>query len=168
MSDKTPASPEVVRQAWRTRPFSMLGATVFGVGHLPGGPGTYAAALSLPAIWWLSHLPLLTHVAIFVVVTAASCYWSDRAGTALGVHDSRRIVIDEVVGVWLALLFFAEFGIWEGLVGFVLFRIFDVWKPPPIRKVDEAFSNGIGVVADDLVAGLYAIPFVALTGWLIG
>lgn len=167
MTDKQPAPAAVVRQAWSDRPFSMLGATVFGVGHIPGGPGTYAAALSVPVIWGLSRLPLPIHAAIFVVVTAASCLWAERAGKALKVHDSRRIVIDEVVGVWLTLLFFSEFGLWEGIVGFVFFRIFDVWKPPPIRRVDQTLSNGVGVIVDDLLAGIYAIPFVAGTRWAI-
>ncbi len=165
MSDKTPAPREVVVAAWKSRPFSMLGATFFGVGMLPGGPGTYAAALCLPAVWGLSHLPLWLHAIVFAVVTGVSCIWSERAGQALGVHDSRRIVIDEVVGVWLALLFFAEFGLVEAAVGFVFFRLFDIWKPYPIRLVDQRFSNGVGVIADDLVAGLYAIPFVAIAHW---
>jgi phosphatidylglycerophosphatase A len=167
MGEKERASAATVRQAWRERPGSMLGATFFGAGLLPGGPGTYAAALSVPVIALLWRLPLALHIGLFVVVTAASCLWAERAGRALGVHDSRRIVIDEVVGVWLALIVAPDFGLWEAIVGFVAFRVFDVWKPPPIRRVDETFSNGVGVIADDLVAGLYAIPFVLLTRYFV-
>ncbi|QDG51216.1 phosphatidylglycerophosphatase A [Persicimonas caeni] len=154
------------RQAWRQAPVSMFFSTFFGVGHIPGGPGTYAAALFTPAIVWMSTWPLGWRVGPFVVVTLLSMWWADRAGKALGEHDSRRIVMDEVVGVWATLVWFSNLSWLAALVGLVLFRIFDVTKPPPARRLDDEGDNGITVIADDLVAGVWAIPGVVLVVWL--
>ena len=151
------------RAAWRAAPVSMLLATWFGVGHIPGGPGTYAAILSLPAIWAASALPLPARLIACIALTAASCVWSDRAERALGEEDSRRIVIDEVVGVWIALVCFAELSLAQLIIGCVAFRVLDIWKPWPIRPLTDRFTGGVAVVIDDVFAGLLAIPLVALT-----
>lgn len=157
-----------LRQAWRKAPFSMLGATFFGVGHLPGGPGTYAAVLVTPAIVWMSAWPLMSRMGLFTLVTLASVYWAEHAGRALAEHDSRRIVIDEVVGVWLALVWFDQLGWLSALVGLVAFRVLDVIKPPPARRIDDTGTGGLSVIADDLVAGLWAVPAVILVRWFGG
>ena len=146
----------------------MAFATVGGIGHLPGGPGTYAAVAFTPVVMWMSHWPLGWRLAALAVVTVLSCYWSGVAGRALNEPDSRRIVIDEVVGVWVTLVWFDALEWWPAVVGLVAFRIFDMTKPPPARYFDESHSSGFAVVADDIVAGLYAIPFVLLVLWLGG
>jgi len=169
-SDNIPSPPPKpsARQAWRQAPFSMLGATFCGVGHLPGGPGTYAAALFTPAIVWMSAWPLISRLGFFALITLASIYWAEYAGRALGEHDSRRIVIDEVVGVWMALVWFDQLTWLSALVGLVAFRIFDITKPPPARRIDDNGTGGLSVIADDLVAGLWAVPVVILIRWLWG
>ena len=146
----------------------MFFATVGGIGHLPGGPGTYAAIVFTPLVVWMSHWPLGWRLGLLLVVTAVSCYWSDVAGRLLREPDSSRIVIDEVVGVWVTLVWFDELGWWAALVGLVAFRIFDITKPPPARYFDDHHSSGVAVVADDVVAGVYAIPFVILVAWWLG
>ncbi len=146
----------------------MFFATVAGIGHLPGGPGTYAAAAATPLIVWMSDWPLLWRLATLIVVIVVSCYWSDVAGRLLDEPDSRRIVIDEVVGVWVTLVCFDNLGWQSALAGLVAFRIFDITKPPPARYFDDSHSGGFAVVADDIVAGLWAIPFVILVSWLFG
>jgi phosphatidylglycerophosphatase A len=149
--------------AWRAAPASMALATWFGVGHLPGGPGTYAAILSLPWIWALSHhAPLWLRLALCALLTALSCVWCGRAERALGEEDSRKIVLDEVVGVWITLAPFAQLGLVELIVGCAAFRLFDIWKPWPIRPLTDRFTGGVAVVIDDVMAGLIAIPLVAL------
>lgn len=153
-------------RAWKKAPVSMFVSTFGGVGHLPGGPGTYAAALFTPAIVWMSTWPLGWRLGPFVVVTLWAMWCADRAGRALGEHDSRRIVIDEVVGVWTTLVWFAELSWTAAVVGFVVFRIFDIIKPPPAKRIDEDGDNGVSVIADDLVAGLWAIPAVLLVRWI--
>ena len=154
-------------QAWKQAPVSMLFSTFFGVGHIPGGPGTYAAVLFTPAIVWMSDWPLAWRVGLFVVLTLASVYWADRAGKALGEHDSRHIVMDEVVGVWTTLVWFDDLGWAAALVGLAAFRILDMTKPPPARRIDDEGSGGLSVIADDLVAGVWAIPLVLLVRWLL-
>src|SRR5690554_1293594 len=169
-SDPIPSSnPKPTRrEAWRKAPVSMLGATFFGVGHIPGGPGTYAAILITPAIVGMSGWPITGRVALFTVITLASIYWAEHAGRALGEHDSRRIVIDEVVGVWMTLVWFDDLTWLSALVGLVAFRIFDITKPPPARRIDDNGTGGLSVIADDLVAGLWAILAVLLVRWIWG
>lgn len=154
------------RRAWRRAPASMLMATVFGVGHLPGGPGTYAAMLATPLIWAMSGWPLPMRLMLFILVTMLSCVWCDRAGEALDEDDSSILVIDEFVGVWCALVWFGELSWLAALVGLVAFRVFDIAKPWPCRWIDRHLHSGLGVVLDDLVAGLWSVPFVALAVWL--
>ena len=154
--------------AWRRAPVSMFFATVGGIGHLPGGPGTYAAVVFTPLIVWMSHWPLGWRLGLLALVTILSCYWSDVAGVELGEPDSSKIVIDEVVGVWVTLVWFDALGWSAALVGLVAFRIFDITKPPPARYFDDQHAGGFAVVADDVVAGLWAIPFVLLMLWLAG
>ncbi len=155
------------RSAWRARPISMLMATWFGIGHLAGGPGTYAAILSLPLIALLGHhLPLGPRVALCAAFTALSCLWSDRAERAMGEHDSRKIVVDEVVGVWVTLVWFDEPHLLTLAIGCLMFRVFDITKPPPVRAIDRAMPGGTGVVMDDVAAGVYAIPFTLAAAWL--
>ena len=122
---------------------SVLFATFFGVGFLPGGPGTYAAILSLPAIWWMTEIDLIWRVVAFSIVTVFAVFWSDAAGVYFEESDSQKIVIDEVVGVWLALLFVDEPDIATFLVGLVAFRFFDIVKPGPVRWADTHIKGGL-------------------------
>lgn len=161
----TPERSRYLR-AWRQAPISMFFATFAGVGHIPGGPGTYAAILFTPVIVWMSSLPFAWRLGPFVVVTMLSMWWCDRAGRALDEHDSRRIVLDEVVGVWTTLVWFADLEWLPALVGLVFFRIFDVTKPPPARRIDDNGEGGMAVILDDLVAGVWAIPPVLAVLWL--
>lgn len=160
--DGSAPGPSRVRRAWSQSGVSMFFATCGGVGHIPGAPGTYGAAVALLPVWWASSLPLAVRVGAFVVLTLLSFWWCDRAGRALEEHDSGAIVLDEVVGVWLALLPFADLSLLQLLVGFVAFRFFDISKLPPARWFDRSMSNGVGVVMDDVVAGVWALLVVAL------
>ncbi|QDG50904.1 phosphatidylglycerophosphatase A [Persicimonas caeni] len=166
MSDPAPVSE--TRRAWTEAPTSMFMSTCAGIGHLPGGPGTYAAILFTPLIVWMSDWSLPFRVALLIIASAASMYWSHHAGRALREHDSNRIVIDEVIGVWTALVWFDDLGWLAALVGLVLFRILDTTKPPPAKSLDENGDDGISVVADDIVAGLWTVPAVWLVRWLWG
>lgn len=173
-----PDAPEQTDQsaspgnAWRTAPVSMLFATVAGIGHLPGGPGTYAAVVFTPAVVWMSQFDLAIRLAIFWAATLVSFYWCGKAGQALNEPDSNRIVLDEVIGVWGTLVLFADLhdDLWwlPALVGLIAFRILDVVKPPPARRLDDDHHSGAAVVADDLVAALWAAPVVLLARWLLG
>lgn len=131
-------------------------ATVFGLGHLPLAPGTWTSAAAIPCgmmLLWLGGAGLLA--AAVVVVTLAGCWASRNYMRATQREDPSEIVIDEVAGQWLALL---PAGLaWpDALVAFVLFRVADIVKVWPANWADRTIHGGIGVMVDDLIAGIYA------------
>ena len=149
-------------------------ATVGAVGLFPIAPGTAGSAVAVLAFAALLELGLVAHVAIALAVTALGVWASGVSEAAFGCSDDGRIVIDEVAGQWLALLpLFAEPGL-EGMrlagalvTGFVAFRVFDIAKPGPVRWAERRWSGGVGVMADDCVAGALAAAVVAgVLPWL--
>ncbi len=146
-------------------------ATVFGIGRLPLAPATWASAATAAAIWlWLPVAPGL-ELAIALALLPLAVWASGRAEKALG-HDAHPIVIDEVVGQLLALWAVPREPAWI-LMAFLLFRFFDIVKPLGVRGL-QRLPGGLGVVADDLVAGIYTRLVLALAatagptvgGWL--
>ncbi len=130
-------------------------------GLSPKAPGTMGTALAWCLMWPLSVLPewaLMVWVALAAIIGVVIC---QRAAQALGVHDHPAIVWDEFVGMWLVLLLIPQ-TVWIWGLGFVLFRVFDILKPWPIGWLDERLAGGIGIMADDILAGLYAIAVVWL------
>lgn len=164
---ESPPSDRPGGRAWRRRPFSMFMATIAGVGHLPGAPGTYASILAIPLVYGLSLIDRPTAISLFMLLCVGAVFWAERAERALLVTDSDHIVIDEVVGVCMTFVYFSEVGWPELLVGLVVFRICDIAKPPGVRYFDQAGGGGFAIIMDDIVAGLYAIPAVALVRWLL-
>jgi phosphatidylglycerophosphatase A len=134
-------------------------ATAGGVGYAPAVPGTVGSALAAGLLWLVpfSRVGLLC---FFVAVTIAGAWAAHRAERVLGGKDPSPIVIDEVAGMTLAVLAF-PLTLPVLAAGFVLFRLFDVVKPFPARA-SERLPGGVGVMMDDLVAGLYALAVVAL------
>lgn len=146
-----------IKRAWAKAPVSMFFATCGGIGHIPGGPGTYAAIVALPSIWWLSHtISPWMHVLVALGASVLGVYWCEMAGRALEEEDSRKIVFDEWAGVWLTLAPFAALSIVELLVGLVAFRIFDMKKPWPVSWADKNVKGGLGVMLDDVLAAVMA------------
>ena len=145
--------------------WAMLVATFLGVGRLRPGPGTWgsaAAALlwfvlarSIPALWQPAVLAVLAAIAIALGISAAT-----HVTRASGVKDPQFVVIDEVAGQWITLLF-APLTWKTVLVGFILFRGFDIVKPPPVRQL-ERLPEGTGIVVDDVAAGIYALAVLQL------
>ena len=142
------------RSAW-------LIATFFGAGYLRPGPGTYGSAAA--AVLWLLAGTLVHHNTLtltivtavgVVMATAAGIPAATRVAREAGREDPGFVVIDEVAGQWVALLFVPP--LWpNALVALILFRFFDILKPPPIRWF-ESLPGGLGIMADDLVAGGFA------------
>jgi len=138
--------------------------TSFGfIGRLPGAPGTYASIATLPiAFLWASLVNenhLLT-LGLIVILSVAGTIASAIVARSLEQEDPSEIVIDEVVGQWLAVLAL-PFNWWYWLAAFILFRIFDIWKPWIINKSQE-LPSGLGIMMDDILAGLLA--FLLLQG----
>ena len=132
-------------------------ATALGAGLSPKAPGTAGSLVALLP-WWLllRSLPLAWYVAIVVAGFVLGVWACGIAGKRLGVHDHGALVWDEVIGMWITLLA-APHSWWWMLVGFVLFRLFDIWKPWPVRVADRRVHGGLGVMLDDVLAGAYAL-----------
>jgi phosphatidylglycerophosphatase A len=133
-------------------------ATVVGVGTLPIAPGTAGSLVAVPLLPALAALRTVApgSYALVVIVLVALAIWAaGRAEELLGAQDHSRIVVDEVVGMIVAGVLLP--GTWLAAgIAFLLFRIFDTVKPFPADFIDGRIEGGIGVVGDDLVAGLYA------------
>ena len=149
----------------------VLIGTGFGSGFSPVAPGT-AGALLATLMWWLVGLAvtpacqLRLTVGAILLFTAAGVWATNRLEPYWG-EDPSRVVVDEMVGVWLPLLA-APSGSWGyALAAFALFRLLDIFKPLGIRKM-ENLPGGIGVMMDDILAGIYAFILLILTRWGIG
>jgi len=129
-------------------------ATALGAGYSPIGPGTCGTAVAVPLAWLLAGLPLWQFSVITLAVTLVGVWAAATADRAWGTHDSGRIVIDEVAG-YLVTVALVDRTNWIVLgIGFVVFRFFDIVKPPPVRWLDENLPGGWGVVLDDIAAGV--------------
>jgi len=134
----------------------------FGAGLAPVAPGTFGTLVAIPIAFLLQRYGGDAGFAAAIVVLLAIGAWaSDVTGRALGVPDHGSIVIDEVVA-FLLVLFFTGLAPLRIALAFALFRLFDITKPPPVRQVDAAMKNGLGVMLDDLVAAGYALLVFAV------
>ena len=133
----------------------------FGAGLAPYAPGTFGSIVGVVAAWWLLELPLVARVALVLGVIALGIWICGESARRLGKHDDRRIVLDEIAGVLLTSLAVVEKTLFALALVFVFFRIFDIWKPWPIRDVDHSLHGGLGIMLDDLIAALYAAACVA-------
>ncbi len=133
-------------------------ATAGGAGWSPVAPGTVGSAVAALGLW-LVPSSQSGRVVFFLAVTALGIWAAGRAERTLGRKDPGAIVIDEVAGMTLAVLPWVP--TWSVLLaGLVLFRIFDIWKPFPANQAQQ-LQGGLGVMADDLVAGLYTMLVLA-------
>jgi phosphatidylglycerophosphatase A len=159
-SQTEPAVAEAPAPVWATAV-----ATFFGAGRLRPGPGTWGA-LATTLLWWLlaSHLPPSARIpailVLIVLVTAIGIPAATLEARGCGRKDPQHVVIDEVAGQLVTLI--ACPIVWQALLaGFILFRGFDILKPPPIRSL-EKLPEGTGIVVDDLGAGVYGLIVLQL------
>lgn len=134
-------------------------ATWFGCGFMKPAPGTWGSAVAIPfGLIIFGATGTVGLIAAILLVSLAGIWAADKFNRAFGKHDSGMIVIDEVAGQWVALL--PALGLsgfnplWIGL-SFLLFRIFDIFKPWPISLLDRKVKGGLGVMIDDLAAGIF-------------
>jgi len=151
-------------------------ATFLYVGHLRPAPGTWGSLAALPVAWVLHVLGGPALLALGTLLAFASGWWATALETrGKEDHDPSEIVIDEVAGQWVALLpvslgalnaGVAVTALWPGwLVAFLAFRLFDIWKPGPIGWADRR-GDALGVMLDDILAGVAAALCVVLGAWL--
>lgn len=143
------------------RPLAKFIASFGYVGLLPGAPGTYGSLVAV-AVWWYFVPADNLAIQIFLVVaaTAVGVWAAEIMEQSTGDKDPGWIVIDEVAGMWLALLG-GVFSLWHFAIAFMLFRLFDILKPGPINRLQD-LRGGIGVMADDMAAGALALIIMIL------
>ena len=154
-----------MNQASRASVWAEVTATVFGIGRMPPWPGSWGSAAAVLLWAGVAHLirPELrvgANVALAVLATLVGIPAATQVARAYATKDPQFVVIDEVAGQWIALI--AAPLAWKTfLVGFILFRTFDILKPPPVRQL-ERLPEGMGIVLDDVAAGLYALAVMQL------
>ena len=145
-------------------------AIAFGLGSgvIRPAPGTWGSIAGwLVWVFGLGRLPDAAMAALLVAAFVLGCWACAVAGRELGVPDHGGMVWDEVVAIWLVLWLTPPTLPWQ-LLALVLFRIFDILKPPPVRYFDQRFKNGFGVMVDDLVAAAYTLLVLAVALRFIG
>jgi len=159
----------IPRPSWRfllSRPAHLI-AFGFGAGLVPIAPGTWGTLLAFPLFWLLQPqtdaLEFLLAAAILFGLGVWAC---DATGRALGVADHGGMVWDETVAFLLVLFFTPAALHWQALA-FLIFRLFDILKPPPIRHYDRTLKNGFGVMFDDLIAAFYTLLVLAVAKTLL-
>ena len=146
--------------------FNRLFITFFGSGLAPVAPGTAGTLAAMPfglaIIYYLGVNSLTTAAIVFTII---GIFEINKYEKSTGTHDDKSIVIDEVVGVWLTMaITYGGLSIWQNqyieyiaaILSFASFRLFDIWKPSTIGYIDRKVKGGLGVIGDDLLAGLAA------------
>ena len=154
--------------------FSAFLALGFGSGLMKKAPGTFGTLVALPIFLFLQFLPQPLIFLFIITIFFIGIYVSDKTSHALGMEDPSCIVIDEIVGFLLLLIMvghFPETGILitgiDFILAFILFRIFDIWKPFPINILEKRFKGGFGIMIDDIGAALYAYIIFRLIHYAI-
>ena len=128
----------------------------FGSGLAPFAPGTFGTLMAIPLYLLISQLPILGYALITLLVCITGIWICDKSSRSLGVHDHSGIVWDEFAGYFVTM-FMAPPG-WPWIViGFALFRLFDIWKPWPVSVLDKKVQGGLGIMVDDILAGFFAL-----------
>ena len=143
-------------------------ATFFGFGYFPWGPGTagsLAALLIAIALHSWFHAGRLTFALLILLLLFPAVWAATHTARLLNAEDPGLVVIDEVLGQWLTLIGASALNWKSFLAAFLLFRLFDIWKPWPIRRFED-LPEGLGIVADDLAAGAYAALVLLISGSL--
>ncbi len=146
---KWSAEPKLLRQPVH---FFALG---FGSGLSPVAPGTFGTLAAIPIVLVLQHFGFWVHVTFALVAILGGIYVCGESARRMGVHDHPSIVWDEIAGYNVTMLAAPPHWAWL-VIGFVLFRFFDIVKPWPIREADHSLRGGLGIMLDDVIAGVFS------------
>ena len=141
-------------------------ATCFGIGLIPLAPGTFGSLFGMLIFWLTVHLGQETQIIIAGLLLVNGIWVCGVCSKRLNIHDHSSIVWDEMSAMYSLLLFVPSTGV-SLLAVFLLFRLFDIWKPWPINIVDSKVHGGVGIMLDDIMAGVAAIFFYNIISGLI-
>ena len=130
-----------------------------GSGLVPKAPGTAGTVAAIPLYLLMNELLVWQYIAVVVLAFVAGIWICGVAAQQLGVHDDPSIVWDEIVGYLITMIAAPSGWMWI-IIGFVLFRVFDIAKPWPIRTIDKRVSGGMGIMLDDVLAGVFALAVI--------
>jgi len=152
---------------WKLSHPAVFLATGFGAGLLPRAPGTWGSLLAVGLAWGIAHVWGPVGLALGVVLTFCIGVWASNVCIEkFATEDPKQVVIDEIAGQWLVLLVVPP-GVLTYALGFVLFRVFDIFKPWPIGWADRTIKGGFGVMLDDILAAVFAmIVLYGITIWM--
>ena len=145
---------------WSAEPALMrdpihLFAFGFGAGLSPWAPGTFGTLVAIPIVLFVMQFGLLAHLGFAIFASLFGIYVCGASARRLDVHDHPGIVWDEITGFALTMLTVPANFYWT-VAGFTLFRVLDIWKPWPIREADHSLHGGLGIMLDDILAGIFA------------
>ena len=146
---KWSASPTLMRDPVHLFAFG------FGAGLSPYAPGTFGTLIAIPIVLFVMQFGVLAHWCFAIFASGVGVYICGESARRLGVHDHPGIVWDEITGFAITMLAAPAQFYWV-LAGFALFRLFDIWKPWPIREADHSLAGGLGIMLDDIIAGVFA------------
>ena len=164
MSNKNPEILDLNRKVI-TNPIHFL-AFGFGSGLAPLAPGTFGTLMAIPLYLMMLNLTLPIYLLLVAIVCIMGIWICDKSSKMLGVHDHSGIVWDEFAGFFITMIAAPAGWIWI-ISGFALFRLFDIWKPWPISWLDKKVGGGLGIMVDDIVAGIYALICLQLIHFLL-
>lgn len=137
----------------------------FGSGAMPVAPGTFGTLIAIPFYLAMQSLSPIIYFAVTLAVIMGSIWICAKATRDIGIQDHQGMCLDEIVG-YLVTMFHAPHG-WPWVcIGFLLFRLFDIWKPWPIRFIDTQVDGGLGIILDDVLAGIYSCILLQLIALL--
>ncbi|MCP5208761.1 MAG: phosphatidylglycerophosphatase A [Hahellaceae bacterium] len=137
-----------------------------GSGLARKAPGTWGTLMGVAVYLPLQMLGLVPYLFVIVAAFIAGIYICDHASRQLGVHDHGGIVWDEFVGFWITMIAAPEGWSWL-VLGFILFRLFDIWKPWPISWADRQVEGGMGIMLDDVLAGVWALVCLQVIAYFV-
>lgn len=153
----------VPRSVW-TNPLHFI-AFGFGSGAVPFAPGTFGTLIAIPFYLCMQNLSHYQYLFLLIAIAIFSVWLCEKVSKEIQVHDHPGMCIDEVVG-YLVTMFAAPHGFRWIVFGFILFRLFDIWKPWPIHIIDKKMQGGIGMILDDVLAGIYSLIVLRILSWM--
>ena len=136
----------------------------FGSGCSPWAPGTFGTVVAIPIYLLLNTTPLWLYLSVTLIMLLAGIWLCDKTTRKLGVHDHKGIVWDEIVGYLITMIAAPKGWLWV-IIGFVLFRLFDILKPWPISVADKQIKGGFGIMIDDVLAGIAAFVILHIIAY---